>query len=233
MNPRFARLLTRTYPRSWRERYQAEFEELLETGQGNLRTVVNVAWSGLRERISPTRGRTPHQHPGSGWFHSACAQAPWVVFSLAPLSLLAVCYLADCLILWIGWTVLLPARATPFGGGPHHGLPNLYFQFGKYFYAGAPILVGWVVAVAAIRERVRSVWPLTGLLLVAWMGAAARIQASRIDIPLGLGHIRMNFVLCPSAQSAHDELLHALFILSLAVPPYLLWRIQTARSTAS
>ena len=93
--------------------------------------------------------------------------------------------------------------------------------------------VGWVVAIAAIRQRVGSVWPLTGLLLIAWMGADARIQASRIAIPRGLGDIRMNFVLWPLAQSAHNELFHAVIILSLVVPPYLLWRNQTVRSTAS
>jgi hypothetical protein len=233
MNPRLARLLTRIYPRSWRQRYQAEFEELLETGHGDFRTVANVAWSGLRERILALQGLMPDQDPGSGRFHSVCARAPWAIFSLGPLFLLAGCYLAACCILWIGWTVLLPGRATPFGGGQHHGLANIYFQFGKYFYAGAPILVGWVIALAAIRQRVKSVWALTGFVLVAWMGAAARIQASRMEVPRGLGHIRMNFVLWPSAHSAHDDLVHALFILSLAVLPYLLWRIRTTRSTVS
>ena len=57
MNPRFARLLTRIYPRSWRERYGAEFEELLETGRGGFHTVANVAWSGLRERIFPIHSK--------------------------------------------------------------------------------------------------------------------------------------------------------------------------------
>jgi uncharacterized membrane protein len=112
-------------------------------------------------------------------------------------------------------------------------LANLYFQFGKYFYGCAPILVGWVVAFAAVRQRVNAVWPLTGFVLVAWMGGAARIQASRIDVPRGLGHIRMNFVLWPSALNAHDDLVHALTILSLAALPYLFWKIRIARSTIS
>jgi hypothetical protein len=174
------------------------------------------------------RSTTPAQN---GSIPPACVhRGPSAV---APLSLLAGCYIAACSILWVGWTVLLPGSVTPFGGGPHHGLANLYFQFGKYFYGCAPILVGWVVALAAVCQRVNAVWPLTGLLLVAWMGAAARIQASRIDIPRGLGHIRMSFVFWPSAPNAHDDLVHALTILSLAVLPYLLWRIQLARSTVS
>jgi hypothetical protein len=233
MNPKLARLLTRLYPRSWRERYGAEFEELLETGRGGFRTFANVACSGIRERIFPIPGLAPDRGTGSGRFHSLCARAPWAIFSLAPVPLLAGCYLAACLILWAGWRFFLPGSDTPFGGGPRHGLVNLYFQFGKYFYGSAPILVGWVVAVLAVRQRVNAVWPLTSLILVAWMGAAARIQASRTGIPNGLGHVRMDFVLWPWVQNGHDSLVHALVILSLAVLPYLLWRIHIARTMSS
>jgi hypothetical protein len=56
MNPRLARLLTRLYPRAWRERYGEEFEEFLRTGDGGLRTSANVIWSSLYEHIIPTRG---------------------------------------------------------------------------------------------------------------------------------------------------------------------------------
>ena len=230
MNPKLARLLTRTYPRSWRERYRAEFEELLETGRGDFRTVVNVAWSGLRERIFPIGENTTDFHTGSGRFHSVCVRAPWAIYSLAPLSLLAGCYIAAGLILRIGWTIFLPGSDTPFGGGPAHGLANLYFQFGKYFYGSAPILVGWAVAILAARQRAKAIWPSTGFVLVARMGAAARIRASRTEIPRGLGHIRMDFVLWPWAHNGHDGSVHALLILSLAVLPYLLWRIHSART---
>jgi hypothetical protein len=74
---------------------------------------------------------------------------------------------------------------------------------------------------------------LTGFGLVAWMGATARIRASRTEIPDGLEHIRMKFVPWPGAQNGHDGLVHALLILSLAVLPYLLWLIQVARTTVS
>jgi hypothetical protein len=56
MTPRAARWLTRLYPRAWRERYGEEFQELLETGRGDLRTVANSLWSALGERIFPTVG---------------------------------------------------------------------------------------------------------------------------------------------------------------------------------
>jgi hypothetical protein len=56
MNPRFARLLTRLYPRLWRNRYGAEFETHLQIGGGGLRVSANVIWSALGEHIFPTIG---------------------------------------------------------------------------------------------------------------------------------------------------------------------------------
>ncbi len=229
MNPRLARLLIRLYPRSWRDRYGAEFEAFLETGRRDLRTSANVAWSALCERIFPTQGLTMDQDSRSAKFHSWCVRAPWAMFSLAPVFLLAGAYFAACLILWSGWRVFLPGADSPFGGHRVQGVANLYFQFGKYYYYSAPILVGWGIELIAVRQKAKAVWPAIGLVLIAWMGATARIQASRTAVPGGLGHISMDFALWPLAQNVHDGLFHAVMILSLTVLPYLLWRIQKAR----
>jgi hypothetical protein len=56
VNVTLARLLTRLYPRSWRERYGAEFVAFLEEGNGGVRALVNVVWSGLSERMVSTGG---------------------------------------------------------------------------------------------------------------------------------------------------------------------------------
>ena len=65
MNRAAAHLLTRLYPRAWRERYGAEFEALLEDRPGGfltaVRTGVNVLWSALHEHIFPTRGGKMNQ----------------------------------------------------------------------------------------------------------------------------------------------------------------------------
>ena len=55
MKPSLARLLTRLYPRRWRNRYAAEFEALLENSRG-WRSADNVVWSALSEHIVPTGG---------------------------------------------------------------------------------------------------------------------------------------------------------------------------------
>ena len=65
MNPTLARLLTRLYPPAWRDRYGAEFEAFLQTGQGGLRTSVNVVWSALWEHIVPTQGGNMDPNPNS------------------------------------------------------------------------------------------------------------------------------------------------------------------------
>ena len=51
MNPKLAHLLVRLYPRSWRERYSEEFEELLVSGRSKPRDMVNIVLSALRERV--------------------------------------------------------------------------------------------------------------------------------------------------------------------------------------
>ena len=56
MNRAAARMLTRLYPRAWRERYGREFTDFLEDCGGGLGMVVNVAWSALLERSFATIG---------------------------------------------------------------------------------------------------------------------------------------------------------------------------------
>lgn len=50
------RLLMRVYPRVWRKRYEAEFTALLEAEDGGAGMVVDVMWSGLKERMRATGG---------------------------------------------------------------------------------------------------------------------------------------------------------------------------------
>ena len=65
MNPALARLLTRLYPRPWRDRYGDEFEALLESSPSDLRTLANSIWSALWEHIAPTRGGNMDPNPNS------------------------------------------------------------------------------------------------------------------------------------------------------------------------
>jgi hypothetical protein len=232
MNPRLARFLIRLYPPAWRKRFGAEFKALLESERSDLRTAFDVGWSAMQERIQPQHSLTRAQDFPTVPFHAWCERAPWAIFSLAPMLMLAGAYVIACLILWVGWRVFLPGYDSPFGAGSH-GVANLYFQADKSYYFAAPVLVGWWLEIVAVRHRVKAVWLAMGLLLVAWMGAAARIQASHATVHRGLGHISMDFDFWFLLQNARDGMLHVVTILLLAAFPYLLWRLQRARSSVS
>ncbi|MDQ2832662.1 MAG: hypothetical protein M3Y50_02750 [Acidobacteriota bacterium] len=229
MNLALARLLTRLYPSAWRRRYGAEFEAFLQSRPGGLRESTNIVFSALEEHILPTQTGTMEQPTP---FQSLCARAPWAAFALGPVFLLAAAYLFACLYLWLGWHLFLPAADTPFGSplGYTYGPTNLYFQAGKFFYFGAPILVGWAVGLASARQRHSAVWPAIGMLLTACMGATVQMQASRTSVPNSLGHIRIHFGLWPSTQGLYDGLFHSLLILGFTLLPYLLLRRRALRS---
>lgn len=165
-------------------------------------------------------------------FRSWCVRAPWAMFGVAPLVVLAGAWFVALMILWSGWQMFLPGADTPFGArfGAHRifEFANLYFQADRAFYFGAPILVGWGVGLMAARQRLNEVWPTVGLVLIAWMGGTARVHASRTAVPGGLGHIRVDFVLGTPGHGVPDGLFHALVILLLAVLPYLVWRLHRA-----
>ena len=169
-------------------------------------------------------------------FRSWCVRAPWAIFGLAPLALLAAAYFIACIYLWFLWRIFLPGAVTPFGHGnpgPIYAFQNICIQAGKFYYIGAPVLVGWGVGLIAARQRVRVMWPIVGSALVALVGSCVQIHASRTAVPHGLGHISMDFGVADSAQYIFGQLLHALVIFSLAALPFLFWRLQKARSLSA
>lgn len=230
MNPRFAHLLVRLYPRPWRERYGAEFGSFLETGRGGLLVMANVVWSALCEHLVPTRGGTMNQRPQSSRFQSWCIRAPWAMFGLAPLFLLAAAYFVACFILWSGWRLFLPESSTPFVR--IHGLAIAYFGVGRALYFGAPILIGWSIALIAARQKIKAVWPLVSLLLISLISVSAQVRATR-PVEGGAGHVSMNFALGHSVQSISSALLHAQIIFSLMVLPYVVLRLRKAYSLSA
>jgi hypothetical protein len=229
MNPRLAHFLMRLYPSPWRRRYGAEFAAFLESGKGGLRTSANVGWSALCERINPTQERTINQSADSVQLRSWHVRAPWAIFGLGPVFLLAGAYLIALFMLWSGWKMFLPEADTPFRG-PIYGLENIYFQAGRFLYFGAPVLIGWAVGVVAARQRAKAGWLSVGLVLVALVAATNQIHASRTEVSRGLGHISMTFGAWTSFQTIRDRLIYAAVIFSIAVLPYLVWRLQRARS---
>jgi hypothetical protein len=161
-------------------------------------------------------------------FQSWCVRAPWAMFGLAPLLVLAVAWFVACFILWSGWKIFLPGTDTPFVR--IDGLAIFYFGVGRLIYFGAPILVGWGIGLLAARQRLNAVWPTFGLVVIALIGCMARVRAVRPAVAGGVGHVSMGFSLGPSVVGS---LLYALVILLFTVLPYLIWRLRKARSLSA
>lgn len=163
-------------------------------------------------------------------FQSWCVRAPWALFGVAPLLILGAAWFVALFILWSGWQMFLPGADTPFGvrPGPHRlfELSNVYFQAGRMIYFFAPILIGWGVAILAARQRLRAVWPVAGMVLIALVGAALQVQVRRPDVPGGAGHVSMSFASGPAVHVVAVGLVHALVFISIMATPYLIWRLQ-------
>jgi hypothetical protein len=160
-------------------------------------------------------------------FQSWCVRAPWAMFGLAPLLLLAGAWFVALFILWSGWKIFLPGTETPFV--PIHGLAILYFGVGRSLYYGAPIFIGWGIGLIAARQRFKAVWPTVGLVPIALLAVSAQVHASRPAVG-GVGHVSVDFALGPSVQGISSGLFHVVVILFLMALPHLIWRLQKGHS---
>jgi hypothetical protein len=153
-------------------------------------------------------------------------RAPWATFGVAPLLVLAGAWYVALFMLWSGWNVFLPGSDTPFVRV--QGLAMLFFGIGRLIFFGAPILVGWGVGLMAARQRLKAVWPVASLMLIALIGGMGRVYVSRTPVAGGLGHVGMSFR--AGSQSVPDTPVHALVILLITALPYFVWRLQKAHA---
>jgi len=166
------------------------------------------------------------QRPLQSW----SVRAPWAVFGVGPLLLLAGMWCVSLTILWAGWIVFLPGAALPFVR--IHGLVILFFGIGRMLYFGAPILTGWEIALVAARQRIAAVWPVVGLVLVALLGVMGQVHVNRTAVPHWGLHVGMGFSLAPFVQRGTNIGLFHVVVISLTVLPYLaylVWRLQKGR----
>ncbi len=160
-------------------------------------------------------------------FQSWAACAPWATFGLAPIVVLALAWIFALFLLWSGWQIFLPGADTPFIR--INGLAIAYFGVGRLIYFGAPILIGWAIGLSAARQRLKTAWPLVGLVLISLLGGTAQVHANRIAALGGARRVGIGFTFASAVQGHPYGLLHALVILSLTALPYLVWRLHNAR----
>jgi hypothetical protein len=157
-------------------------------------------------------------------FQSWCARAPWAVFGLGPVLLAAAAYSTAGFILWSGWNVFLPQADTPFIRA--HGLATYYFAVGRTLYFDAPVLVGWAMALVAVRQRFQQWWPVAGAALLATIGGAIQVHTQRA--PGGAPHVSLGLDLAPSGH-----LLGMMMYFSLSLLPWLAWKLVSLRSKSA
>jgi hypothetical protein len=168
---------------------------------------------------------------GQREFQSWSVRAPWAAFGIAPLLVLAAAWYVALFILWSGWNVFLPESSTPFVR--LQGVAILFFGIGRTIFFGAPILVGWGVGLMAARQRLKAVWPVVSMVLIALIGGTGNVHVSRTRVAGGLGYIGMNFNVGPgNLHGVPAGVVHALVILSITAVPYFVWRLQKAYSLA-
>lgn len=157
-------------------------------------------------------------------FQAWSARAPWAVFVLVPACLLAVSWLVACFILWSGWHVFLQGSPTPFVRV--HGLAEVYFGIGRMIYYWSPVLIGWAIALIAVRQRLKAGWPVAGLASIALIGATARVHAGHPTGSVALGHVSMDFAFGSTVPEVSQSLSRAMVLLLLSMLPYFIWRLK-------
>ncbi|MGH9514514.1 MAG: hypothetical protein ACRD3P_02425 [Terriglobales bacterium] len=160
-------------------------------------------------------------------FQSWSARAPWAVFGLGPLCLLAGAWFIALLILWTGWQIFMPQASTPFIG-LIDGWAVLYFGVGRLLYFGAPIFIGWVMGLVAARQRMKALWPAIGVIAISLLSALAQVHAHGPATPGGFPHVSLGFAGINTIGDISPTIFHCVVIVVLAVLPWpwLLWRRQ-------
>jgi hypothetical protein len=197
MNRTLTRILVRMYPRAWRERYGAEFAALLQDRPVGFGAVLNVMGSALGERILPTI-RGDKMVATSRWENWG-KQAPWALFGVAPVVVLAVAYSVALFILWSGWRMFLPTEKVPFV--PVDGWAVAYFGIGRVLYFYAPLLVGIWLAIVAVRSRAGLLWPLIGATAMALIDSVIQVQTVRPTLSRA-GSVHLEFASWHPVNSA-------------------------------
>ncbi len=132
------------------------------------------------------------------------ARAPWATFGLGPLLLLVVVSLI--------WPSIRFLRSSDW----------LWVRYSGWLYLGAPVLIGWGVAVLAARQRSGAFWPLCSLASLAVLVSTAHVFVSP---SWSIGRLSMRFILERPFHYVSFSFFEAAAILALTALPYLGWQL--------
>ena len=161
-------------------------------------------------------------------FQSWSVRAPWAAFGAAPLLFLAAAWCVALFLPVVRLEYLSTRERYAFRLRPNKWFDAIvYFGIGKSIFFGAPILIGWGIGVVTIRQRLKPVWPAVGLALIALIGGTLKVGVTRARRdPDALDISTWASPTGPPVRSFRMACFMPLVILSLAVLPYLIWRLQ-------
>ncbi|MGK9236337.1 hypothetical protein KXS07_31435 [Inquilinus limosus] len=161
-------------------------------------------------------------------FRSWAARLPWCAFVLVPPVILAACVTTTVLLL------ILATRSLGFAGDPNvHPVPPAWFGILSQAAAGfntyvLPVLLGWAIAIAAARQRVGLVWPILGMIAIAFLGSITSLEVVLPALPGAGGRIAVG--VDPQSLVSHvTPMLELLVSLTLTLVPYLVWSAGATR----
>jgi hypothetical protein len=100
---------------------------------------------------------------------SWAARAPWAVFGIAPVAIMAGACAMAMFLMWLGVTLIgNEALGSDAQGSPIiQRWQIILFRFEDFVDQVLPFLTGWGIGIIAIRQRRPLAWPLIGLALIA------------------------------------------------------------------
>lgn len=159
-------------------------------------------------------------------FRSWLARVPWLILPAGALLALAAGYILSLLSLVgavRGFGIVTEGHVMPPGWLP--GPAESLFGFDHIVL---PVLIGWGVAFAAFRQRLRLVWPLVGMIAVAAIGSGLVVTA---DWPATPRHWEVSLgtpLLDPSLAMSWAEYARSVLIvlMFMVLPPGIALRLR-------
>jgi hypothetical protein len=165
-------------------------------------------------------------------FRALSSKAPVAAYVIAPSAALALCMALAMA------GVVLTATWLRGGAGASSDLPawSKSLATGVVFFSNAmlPVMLGWALGAAAIRQRSPPLWPVLGIIFLGAAGAAAQVD---VTLPSATGHGEIEF--SPSFRSLLWWVGYAgrlILNLTLTLTPYAglnLWRARRRQHSFS
>jgi len=142
------------------------------------------------------------------------ARAPWAVFLLGPPLLLVVIDLISILVM-----IMIVKTVGPQPGQVAPSwLVSLAAAVNFFHVYAVPLLLGQIIAIVAMRQRMRPLWPLIGLVAICLI---ASLNYLHVDVPLAQGqHGEISL----GASAGRWTAFRVAINLALTLPLYLAWR---------